>query len=376
MKGYLLAEARRPALAEQSNGNIAAIDSVSITPRTEPMTTVRRIALVTDAWLPQTNGVVTTLRSNINELEERGCEVFVIHPGLFSTIPLPSYPEIRIALNAGQLKHQLLSVRPDSIHIATEGPLGFYARRFLAKRRIPFTTSIHTKFPEYINERIRLPISVGYRFMRWFHKGANVSLCTTETHRKELEGWGFRNLRVWRRGVDTKLFRPQTQKPRNRPKLYYIGRIAVEKSVEDFLDLPEELGDKIVVGDGPQRASLEKKYPNAQWLGYKRGEVLATAYADADVFVFPSRTDTFGLVMLEAMACGTPVAAYPVTGPIDVVEEGLSGSLHTDLKTAVEKALKLDRTEVRRAAEGQSWSVIAERFLEAQQFIDWNSVGS
>ena len=360
-------------MTERSNIKVIQSPPRKLQTKTER---VQRIFLITDAWSPQTNGVVTTLQANLRELETMGCSVTVVHPGLFSTVPLPSYPEIRIALNARQLKHQILAARPDSIHIATEGPLGLFARRWLAKRKIPFTTSIHTKFPEYVNERIRLPVNIGYRFMRWFHDAAQASLCTTETHKQELTAWGLKNLVVWRRGVNTKLFRPQAREPRERPKLYYVGRIAVEKSVEDFLSLPHELGDKIVVGDGPQRTSLERRYPNAQWLGYKRGEDLAAAYADADVFVFPSRTDTFGLVMLEAMASGTPVAAYPVTGPIDVVEEGRTGSLNSDLSKAVEKALTLDRAEVRRAAEDQSWSVIAERLLNVQCFIDWNKVGS
>ncbi len=368
---YLWVEALK-SMSESTN--VKVIDT-SLGKRHEKAKRIQRIFLVTDAWSPQTNGVVTTLQANLRELEAMGRSVTVIHPGLFSTVPLPSYPEIRIAINPRQLKHQVLAARPDSIHVATEGPLGLFARRWLAKRGIPFTTSIHTKFPEYINERIKLPVKMGYRFMRWFHDAAQTSLCTTDTHKQELTAWGLKNLVVWRRGVDTKLFRPQPRESRVRPKLYYVGRIAVEKSVEDFLTLPHELGDKIVVGDGPQRASLQKRYPNAQWLGYKRGEALAAAFADADVFVFPSRTDTFGLVMLEAMACGTPVAAYPVTGPIDVVEEGRTGSLNNDLGKAVTNALALDRGEIRRTAESQSWAVIAERLLNVQCPIDWNSVG-
>lgn len=329
------------------------------------------LVLVTDAWHPQTNGVVTTLSAVCEELAHLGTQVTVIHPGSFSTWPLPSYPEIRIARNPWRLWAMVRDLAPDAVHVATEGPLGIAARIWLRRHRLPFTTSVHTKFPEYIEDRIGLPPRFVYPLMRWFHNGAEASLCTTPSHERELESWGLKKLVVWGRGVDTERFRPAPQSPRTTPKLLYVGRVAVEKSVEDFLALPVT-GEKIVVGDGPARPSLEARFPDARWLGFRKGQALVDLYADADVFVFPSRTDTFGLVMLEAMACGTPVAAYPVTGPIDVVEEGVTGALDEDLAAATRRALELPRSQVRDAATGFSWRQIAQRLQAQQTAIDWS----
>ena len=274
--------------------------------------------MVTDAWEPQTNGVVRTLQNVIARLRDRGMDILVVEPGAFRTFPCPGYPEVRLVANPWRLGDLLERWAPDMVHLATEGPLGLAARAYLTRRRLSFTTSLHTKFPEYVSARLPVPVDWGYAYLRWFHRPAARVLVTTESHRRELEDRHLSHLVVWGRGVDTELFRPMPRAPRSKPRLLYVGRVSVEKNVEAFLELDVD-AEKIVVGDGPQRAELERRYPSARWLGYLRGPALVRCYADADVFVFPSRTDTFGLVMLEAMACGTPVAAYPVTGPVDVV---------------------------------------------------------
>ena len=321
-----------------------------------------KLVVVTDAWAPQTNGVVRTLENVIGRLRERGMDVLVVEPGAFRTFPCPGYPEIRMVANPWRMADILRRSAPDTVHIATEGPLGLAARACLTRRGMSFTTSLHTKFPEYASERLPVPVDWGYAYLRWFHGPAACVLVTTESHRRELRRWNLSNLVVWGRGVDTELFRPMRREPRGKPRLLYVGRIAVEKNVKAFLELEMD-AEKIVVGDGPQRAELERRYPSARWLGYRRGAALARCYADADVFVFPSRTDTFGLVMLEAMACSTPVAAHPVTGPIDVVTAE-TGALDEDLGVAVARALEVDREACRRHASRMGWREIAERFQE------------
>ncbi|MCY4563866.1 MAG: glycosyltransferase family 1 protein [Gammaproteobacteria bacterium] len=359
---------------------------------------MKKLLLVTDAWEPQTNGVVTTLQQVTRHLPEFGFEARVVHPGEFKQVPLPSYPEIRISRNPWKLDETLRHERPDACHVATEGPLGLYARSLFRRRGIPFTTSLHTKFPEYAHQRIRLPLSMGYAFIRWFHRPAQRTLCTTESLKQELLGWGLRNLVVWSRGVDTDRFRPAPDRlgaaalqPRaasdrpgdnganggsssgRRPRLLYVGRIAVEKNVQAFLDLDLD-AEKVMVGDGPQRAELEARYPHAQWLGYRKGQPLVDEYAAADAFVFPSRTDTFGLVMLEALACGTPVAAYPVTGPKDVVQQGVTGWLDEDLNVAVRNALQVSREDCRAYAVANGWPKIACRMADNLAVFDWQDV--
>jgi glycosyltransferase involved in cell wall biosynthesis len=330
-----------------------------------------KLLLVTDAWLPQTNGVVTTLKHVIAGLARLGIETRIIHPGLFKTLPIPSYPEIRVAVDPWRLKRMVAVERPDAIHIATEGPLGLVARRFLLKRGIAFSTSLHTKFPEYVAARTRLPLSVGYSFLRWFHRPSTATLVTTKTHRKELESRGLKNLVVWGRGVDTDQFAPRRRRSRGRPRLLYVGRVAVEKNLEAFLELECD-ATKVIVGDGPARAELEALHPNVEWTGYRYGAELADYYANADVFVFPSRTDTFGLVMLEAMACGTPVAAYPVTGPIDVVVDGVNGALDADLGRAIRRALTIDRKQCRLFALANGWDAVARRLAAQLTVIHWD----
>jgi len=328
-----------------------------------------RLSIVTDAWRPQTNGVVTTLHSVIEALERMGHSVAVVEPSAFRTVGLPSYREIRVAVNPWRVGAAIDAHAPDAVHIATEGPLGWAARAHLLRRGRPFTTSLHTKFPEYLRARCALPVSVGYAVLRAFHRAAARTLVTTAGHRDELAAKGFANLVVWGRGVDTVRFRPSFDRRVGRahaePRLLYVGRVAVEKNLEAFLAL-DCAGRKVVVGDGPARAALADRYPSVEWLGYRHGNELSAAYAAADVLVFPSRTDTFGLVMLEAMACGTPVAAFPVTGPIDVVEEGVNGALDVDLGRAIERALAVDRARCRAFAERHGWDAIAMRLIDAQ----------
>lgn len=322
-----------------------------------------KIALVTDAWAPQTNGVVTTLKQVIACVEARGHEVRVFEPSQFFTLALPAYREVKVAPLPYGLGRALEAYGLDALHISTEGPLGLAARRWALRRGVPFTTSLHTKFPEYLHERTRFPLALGYGFLRWFHGGAASTLVTTESQKRELGDWGLRNLTVWGRGVALEAYPYVSREaPRKRPRLLYVGRVAVEKNLPAFLELKVP-GEKVVVGDGPARAQLEARYPEVRFLGYRYGAELAAIYGDADVFVFPSKTDTFGLVMLEALATGTPVAAYPVTGPIDIVEDGVTGGLHADLAEAVARALACDRRACRRYAEAQGWDQIAERFL-------------
>ena len=324
-----------------------------------------RILIATDAWLPQVNGVVTTLLNTVRELEALGHCVQLVTPEGFRTLPCPTYPEIRLAVAAGpRVVRMIEEFEPDAVHIETEASLGLAARRHCLDAGRPFTTAYHTQFPEFIYARCRLPLSVSYRWMHWFHKPAAAVLVATEAMRRRLEQRGFNNLATWTRGVDTQLFEPAPREnlPR-RPIFLYAGRIAVEKSIDDFLklDLP---GSKWVVGDGPARAGLQERFPDAVFHGVKHGKELAYYYQQADVFVFPSRTDTFGLVLIEAMACGTPVAAYPVTGPIDVIRDPAVGVLSQDLGTAALAALKLDRMVVRRYAEQFSWTAATKQLVE------------
>jgi len=323
------------------------------------------ILIVSDAWLPQVNGVVRTIGTVRAELEAMGHRVEVIGPDRFRTVPMPTYPEIRLALGAGRRLHAMIdALRPDCIHIATEGPLGFAARRYCLGRGRPFTTAYHTRFPEYVRDRAPVPLALSYAVVRRFHKPSSAVMVATPSIESDLAARGFTNIRRWTRGVDTELFRPRTKSflALPRPIALYVGRVAVEKNLEDFLrlDLP---GSKVVVGDGPARADLQHRYPEVHWAGARHGEELAQHYAAADVFVFPSRTDTFGLVLLEALASGVPVAAYPVPGPLDVVDGSGVGCLDEDLKGAVERALAIPPEHCRDHALNFSWRRSAEQFL-------------
>ena len=289
----------------------------------------------------------------------------MISPALFKTIPCPTYPEILLSLwPRRKLRRILQAFRPDAIHIATEGPLGLAARAYCVKRRLPFTTAFHTRFPEYINVRTGLPLRIGYAFMRWFHRPAVRTMVSTESLKRELEQWGMEHLVLWSRGVDTELFKPATEDPLpgDKPIFLYVGRVAVEKNIEAFLGLELD-GSKYVVGDGPDVERLRKAYPEVRFPGYKTGADLARHYAAADVFVFPSKTDTFGLVILEALACGLPVAAYPVQGPVDIIVNGETGYVDDDLRQAALKALSVDRHKCREYAANFSWPENTRRFL-------------
>jgi glycosyltransferase involved in cell wall biosynthesis len=333
-----------------------------------------RILLATDAWEPQVNGVVRTLTRTVAECRALGHEVEVISPDQFKTMPMPTYPEIKLAINAYEpIQERFKAFEPEAVHIATEGPIGLAARRICLEWKLPFTTSYHTRFPEYVSARLPVPLAVGYAFMRWFHGPSGRIMVATESFRKELESHGFRNLSPWSRGVDTELFRPRGEeelpddlKGLPRPIWLNVGRVAVEKNIEAFLalDLP---GSKVVVGDGPSRTELMAKYPGAVFPGAKFGEDLARYFAAADVFVFPSLTDTFGLVIIEAMAAGAPVAAYPAPGPIDLIPGSGAGVCDDDLQTACLEALKLDRGAVRAYAEKFSWKACTEEFIRNLQ---------
>jgi len=329
-----------------------------------------RILLVTDAWVPQINGVVRTWQRLIQEAEALGHPFEVISPDPFRTVPCPSYPEIRLALFPGRkLAQRLKAFKPEAIHIATEGPLGQAARSYCLRHHLPFTTSYHTRFPEYFAARLPVPLSLGYWLMRRFHSASDAVLVATQTIRDDLEERGFPNVTEWTRGVDTELFRPRNDHALDlpRPIYLYVGRVAVEKNIEAFLKLDIPLGTKVVVGDGPQRAELEARYPKVVFTGAKEGEELARHYASGNVFVFPSRTDTFGLVMLEALASGLPVAAYPVPGPLDVVNGSGVGVLDEDLGYAVQRALAIPSERCRAHAMRYSWSACAAQFLENLQ---------
>lgn len=325
-----------------------------------------RVAIVTDAWRPQVNGVVTTLSTTAKTLEEMDHEVRVVNPGDFRTFPCPTYPEIRLSWRPyAKVRDTLQDFQPDHIHIATEGPLGMAARRHCRRNKLRFTTSYHTQFPQYVRARAPIPLAVSYAFLGWFHGAATHVMVATRHQQQDLEEHGFANNIVrWTRGVDTHVFQPRKQALLDapRPIWLYSGRVAVEKSIQDFLalDLP---GTKYVVGDGPARAELQHQFPNARFTGYKFGEELAAHMASADVFVFPSRTDTFGIVMLEAMACGVPVAALPVTGPIDVVQDGVTGVLRDDLRVAALEALELDGAACREFATERSWLNATRQFF-------------
>ncbi len=324
-----------------------------------------RILLVTDAWSPQINGVVVTLANTVAWLERWGHDVHVLSPEGFRTMPMPTYPEIPLAVFPGrEVRRRIVEVNPDAIHIATEGPLGNAARAFCVRQGLAFTTAYHTCFPEYVKPRFGIPLAWTYAFMRRFHARSSAVLVATPAIRELLEKHGFRNLAEWSRGVDTDLFQPGPERFRDlrRPVFLYVGRVSIEKNLPAFLglDLP---GTKVVVGDGPARRELERRFPDAIFAGARTGKDLASYYRRADVFVFPSRTDTFGLVMAEAMACGTPVAAYPVRGPVDVVKDGVSGVLDSDLGAAAMSALALERDKVARYAERFSWELSTRQFV-------------
>lgn len=324
------------------------------------------IAIVTDAWEPQINGVVKTLTETRNALVAAGNRVTLLTPADHRTFACPTYPEIRLALRPGRrIRERLQQLQPDHIHIATEGPLGYAARSFCVHNGLAFTTSYHTQFPEYIRKRAPVPLGVSYAIMRRFHNAAARIMVATPGQEALLRARGFHDIVRWTRGVDTDMFTPQDPQPLDvpRPVFVYAGRVAVEKNIAAFLEL-ELPGSKYVIGDGPAFQALRQRFPEVHFPGYRFGRELARLIAAGDVFVFPSRTDTFGLVMLEAMACGLPVAAYPVQGPIDVVRQRLTGVLNADLRRAALQALELDRAACRAEALHYSWAAASQQFLD------------
>ncbi|MCP9453635.1 MAG: glycosyltransferase family 1 protein [Nitrospira sp.] len=324
-----------------------------------------KILIATDAWLPQVNGVVRTLGHTVEHLRQMGHEVRLITPEQFRTYPCPTYPSIRLALFPKMtIRRMLEEFRPHAIHIATEGPIGHATRALCLSRSLPFTTSYHTRFPEYVRARFPVPLHWSYAYLRRYHGQAVRTMVATESIRRLLHGRGFKNLELWARGVDATLFRPGPKSFLSdaRPIAMYVGRVAVEKNIEAFLrlDLP---GSKYVVGDGPDLAFLRNRYPHVRFTGAKSEREVAAYMAAADVFVFPSLTDTFGLVLLEAMACGVPVAAYPVPGPLDVVQQGKTGILDQDLRRAVLDAMTLKPDECVAYARRHTWRACTERFV-------------
>lgn len=326
-----------------------------------------RILIVTDAWHPQVNGVVRTMTTVVNELRGMGHVVEVVGPDRFRTIPCPTYPDIALSIFPRRaLVRMIEAFRPDALHIVTEGPLGQSARRWALRTGFRFTTAFHTRFAEYLHARTRIPVRPVYAWMRRFHDAGAGTMVATSSLREELTTRGFSQIRPWSRGVDLDLFKPEPREDWDLPKpiFIYVGRVAVEKNIGTFLDL-DLPGSKVVVGGGPQLASLRRAYPSVIFTGPRYGEELARAYAGADVFVFPSLTDTFGLVILESLACGTPVAAFPVTGPKDVLTgaTGCVGAMNVDLRRAALDALQGDRAACRAHAELYSWRACADLFL-------------
>jgi glycosyltransferase involved in cell wall biosynthesis len=331
---------------------------------------MRRLLIVTDAWRPQINGVVRSLERLASELERLDVRVDFVTPLEFRTLPCPTYPEIRLSLTHGRvIRRRIEAAKPDYVHIATEGPLGLMARRAALDIRTPgYTTSYHTRFPEYLSARLPIPQRLTYAWLRRFHNSGLCCMVATETLRADLARRGFTDLAIWSRGVDLDLYRPRDDvddvyRGLPRPIALNVGRVAVEKNLEAFLDLPLP-GTKVVIGDGPQLEQARRKYPAVRFLGPKIGEDLARHYAAADVFVFPSRTDTFGNVIVEALASGLPVAGFPVMGPIDIVGGTRAGVLSEDLGAAVGAALRLDRRDAIEVASRYTWENSARQFLD------------
>ncbi|WP_421722980.1 glycosyltransferase family 4 protein [Bauldia sp.] len=326
-----------------------------------------KLLLATDAWRPQVNGVVRTLERVSTELQRFGVDVAMLTPDLFRTIPAPTYPEIRLAITTpGKIGAMAAAAKPDAIHIATEGPIGFGVRRWCLRNRRKFTTSFHTRFPEYVAARWPISPKLSYAVLRWFHNAGNGCMVATRSLENDLRSRGFERLLPWSRGVDAELFRPRPNARTDevpRPVFLFVGRVAVEKNIRAFLDL-DLPGSKMVVGDGPASVELKRDYPDARFPGVLTGEPLAEAYANADVFVFPSRTDTYGIVLLEALASGLPVAAYPVAGPLDVVGGTDVGVLDDDLRQAALSALDIPAERCREFALKHSWPACARQFLD------------
>ncbi|MAP24650.1 MAG: alpha-mannosyltransferase [Rickettsiales bacterium] len=351
------------------------------------ISTIQKLIIATDAWSPQVNGVVRTYERLVQELINKGIDVCVIEPSQFTTFPLPGYSEIKLSLVLSNYIDKVVKdKKPDHIHIATEGPIGLAMRRYCLRNDISFTTSFHTKFPEYIEARTLIPSHISYYLLKRFHNAARSVLVSTNSLMKTLQAKGFKNIKLWPKAVDTKIFRPKIIDKRqfilphvkgknlelSNKVLLYVGRVAVEKNIESFLSLKTK-ALKVVVGEGPQRAELEKKFPETLFVGQKTGEDLVDWYNIADVFVFPSTTDTYGNVILEALACNLPVAGYPVTGPIDILEQNVTGCMNWDLNVAVEEALRIKSEACKKAVENSTWDSVSNAFLELVTNIKYES---
>lgn len=348
-----------------------------------------RLAIASDAWAPQVNGVVRTLTETISRLRSRGHQVEVLSPDRFTNIPCPGYREIRLAVAPRfGVRKMLGAFQPDLVHISTEGPIGWSARAWCLSHDVPFTTAFHTRFPDYIAARTRLSADLFWPIMRKFHEHSRAVLTATQSLRDELEGRGIKNTKLWSRGIDRDVFHPkQPEHPRlkylAKPVMLSVGRVAIEKNLEAFLDA-DVLGTKVVVGDGPARAALEARYPDAMFLGTRHGAELASIYASADVFVFPSKTDTFGLVILEALACGVPVAGFPVQGPLDIIgAEGRGpyallhrevGCLNADLAQAIQAAVLLNPNDAAAYGAEFCWDLCTDQFERGIVHADTDSV--
>jgi glycosyltransferase involved in cell wall biosynthesis len=334
-----------------------------------------RVMIVTDAWRPQVNGVVRSLEYMAEQAPSFGAEVVFLTPERFRSFPMPTYPEIRLSLTRPEIVGRMIAeAQPDHVHIATEGPLGFSARLACRREERIFTTSYHTRFPEYLSARLPVPEGLSYGVLRWFHREAKAMMVSTPSLERELSGRGFGNIVRWTRGVDIALFRPRHECVLDCPGpiFLYVGRVAVEKNLSAFLslDLP---GTKVIVGDGPARQDLERRYGGVRFLGALIGEDLARVYASADVFVFPSLTDTFGIVLLEALASGLPIAAFPVTGPVDVIGSSGCGVVDEDLRKAILEALEIPRDRCRAYGEAFTWRESARQFFSNIQAAHANA---
>lgn len=328
---------------------------------------IKKISIITDFWIPEINGVVRALSSLHDRLVHMGYSVQVIHPFLFANFPWPLYPEMKIALpNRKKFARMIEEFKPDAIHIAGEFTVGLMARSYCRKHQYRFTSSFHTKYPEYFNHYLRIPTKWTYSYLRWFHRAAVQTMVSTLGLKTELAEKKFQDLVIWRRGVDIQQFHPSKRIELNefkQPIYLYVGRVAIEKNIEAFLNLTLS-GSKVVVGDGPKLAEYRQKYPDVYFLGNKVGDDLAKMYASADVFVFPSKTDTLGLANIEALASGLPVAAYPVRGPIDIIGSAPVGCFDENLALACEKAITLDREACRKFALNYSWEASAQEFIQ------------
>jgi glycosyltransferase involved in cell wall biosynthesis len=324
----------------------------------------KTILVVTDNVPDQINGVVTTFKNLEDHARSDGHSVVYCHPGQFPNFACPGYPEVRLCWPYG-ISEKIKAIRPDFIHIATEGPIGLFARWWCERNRIPYNTSYHTDFAKFLKKMYHVPESWTWAYLRWFHKNSERVLVTTASIEHELTDRGFLNLCVWTRGVDRTYFSSSLRSASNvRPVLLSVGRVSKEKGLEDFCELDMPWCEKIVVGDGPYRRELERRYPAVKFVGAKKGLELASHYAQADVFVFASRADTFGVVNIEALACGTPVAAYPVPGPIDIVESGVTGYLDWNLAHAVERCLTLDRSQIESSSRRWTWDACWQIFRD------------